>query len=73
MASKTSLYKHHCLSIYIPPSRCLLHNPSDLPSHRKIYHTNGNFLPFPLKIRNHVDRILIDYETSFTMFIILIY
>ena len=54
MASKTSIYKHHCLSIYIPPSHCLLHNSCSLPSHWKIHHTNGNFLYFCRKFTDSV-------------------
>ncbi|XWS18528.1 hypothetical protein CRYUN_Cryun32bG0051700 [Craigia yunnanensis] len=42
MASKTAIYQHHCLSIYIPSSHCLLFIAGDLSSHRKIYHTNAS-------------------------------
>jgi len=46
MAAEIGLYKHHCLPFYIPSSSCLLYFASNLPSHRKIYHTNGNLLIF---------------------------
>lgn len=44
MAAETGLHKHHCLPLYIPSSCCILYFACNLPSHRKIHHTNGNLL-----------------------------
>lgn len=46
-ASKTCIYKHNCLPIYISPSCGILLTACYMPSNTKVHHTNGNSFHWP--------------------------
>lgn len=72
MAPKDGIHKHHCLSIHLPPSCCLLYIACNLPPDRKIYHTNGKyicprafFLIITLKYSNITNKIYTYFKKHF--------